>query len=445
MAAPLNVNQTATMDYYLNRLNGYAKNTVRIKPQTKDSYNSGDTLVYRLPTNAIIDLHTLALRTSVSTSSSAGTVTCPRFMQQFIRRLDVTAGGVQVGLGSLGDYGSLAGLLLHNTVNADKLRELGKYEGGDLVTTGSSDGITQYGGLCAQTATANTTYTGGVTGAKFITSWLGLLGGQFMRYLDTNLLPDVEIRITLASPYVLTVSSGVAGTPAAAVQTVTSPNFNWANNSLTFEVISFGDDGYRQMVDSRLASGEPIVVPFINWASYESFAAGGSASQTQFTGGVADLFCVFHSHNKMITVEVFYKGVSHAMLLDDDQQVFASSHSFCLNKPGGYAYFTSSGVNSSVHRVLCGLQKGDKRQVDHVNGNTLDNRKCNLLVCTPRYNSSKRTYSRRNGDGLPLGVRIDRRGKTIRYSSYYSNKYLGRYSTIEDASTAYETHKASIQ
>lgn len=37
------------------------------------------------------------------------------------------------------------------------------------------------------------------------------------------------------------------------------------------------------MVDSRLASGDPIVIPFQNWASYESSAGVSTSSTTQFT------------------------------------------------------------------------------------------------------------------------------------------------------------------
>ncbi len=43
----------------------------------------------------------------------------------------------------------------------------------------------------------------------------------------------------------------------------------------------------------------------------------------------------------------------------------------------------------SLHRVIMGLgdYKDDKRIVNHVNGNGLDNRKCNLEVCDIMYNS----------------------------------------------------------
>ena len=42
------------VDYYLQRMAGYSKNTISIQPQTKPQYYPGDTVVFRLPTNSIL-------------------------------------------------------------------------------------------------------------------------------------------------------------------------------------------------------------------------------------------------------------------------------------------------------------------------------------------------------------------------------------------------------
>jgi hypothetical protein len=41
----------------------------------------------------------------------------------------------------------------------------------------------------------------------------------------------------------------------------------------------------------------------------------------------------------------------------------------------------------SMHRLIMGVERNDKRKVDHINHNTLDNRKENLRVCTNQQNS----------------------------------------------------------
>lgn len=48
----------------------------------------------------------------------------------------------------------------------------------------------------------------------------------------------------------------------------------------------------------------------------------------------------------------------------------------------GYVYTGIEGHEIAMHRFLLGLPHGDKRQVDHINGNTLDNRRSNLRICS---------------------------------------------------------------
>lgn len=48
--------------------------------------------------------------------------------------------------------------------------------------------------------------------------------------------------------------------------------------------------------------------------------------------------------------------------------------------------------------------------VDHLNNNTLDNRKINLKICTQSENSLNRLYSKRNSSGC-VGVKFDKRSK----------------------------------
>ncbi len=278
MAAPRNV------EYYISRISGYAKNTIRLQPVAqKTEFLSGDVIVFRLPTNAIIDLHTLTLAfdlgivttQSVSDAASEGFAKPPRYSEALFRRVDVTAGGVQVGLGSLTDYGSAFSFLGMNTLSKEKHDELNVLElgGGGRFIANKNDTISNYnvigsgnpltgatvGPVLFPEAGTNATVT---RWQRVHTSmWLGVLGGAYMRFLDTNLMPDVEIRLTVARDTVLITPPN---TTAASIK-MSGPN-------MTMETISFGDNTYEQMVEARLSTGEPIVIPFINWASFETSA-----------------------------------------------------------------------------------------------------------------------------------------------------------------------------
>lgn len=88
-----------------------------------------------------------------------------------------------------------------------------------------------------------------------------------------------------------------------------------------------------------------------------------------------------------------------------------------------------------LHRFLMDAPTG--KQVDHKNGNKLDNRKANLRVCSSKENTRNQT----GGKGLSgvKGVYWDKKNKKWIASIMVDYKYknLGRFSTIEEAARRY--------
>ena len=66
-------------------------------------------------------------------------------------------------------------------------------------------------------------------------------------------------------------------------------------------------------------------------------------------------------------------------------------------------------------------------QIDHINHNTLDNRKCNLRICTNFENQLNKT----NNTSGYVGVTWDK--SRNKWYVFCKRKYIGRFNNIEDA------------
>lgn len=91
-----------------------------------------------------------------------------------------------------------------------------------------------------------------------------------------------------------------------------------------------------------------------------------------------------------------------------------------------------------LHRLILSALKG--QTIDHINGNGLDNRKCNLRFCTTaqnRHNSSKTI----TGKCKYKGVSYVPKEEVYRAFIYLNRKqiYLGRFKTEIEAAIAYNT------
>jgi hypothetical protein len=128
-----------------------------------------------------------------------------------------------------------------------------------------------------------------------------------------------------------------------------------------------------------------------------------------------------------------------AVVDDDDYDLLSKSRWTRLNNHSvSYAMLLkASGI--SMHRIIMGLKKGDTRQVDHIDGDGLNNRKSNLRVVTRRENSLNRKLNKNNTSGH-RGVEWDDRNNTWRARITVNNRQiqLGRFENKQDAVTAYE-------
>jgi len=144
-------------------------------------------------------------------------------------------------------------------------------------------------------------------------------------------------------------------------------------------------------------------------------------------------------------MEIDIKG--YKVLIDDEDYERMRKHGWCVRVMSQHMIYFRSNISgfgkgriSMLHRFIVGCVPNDGKTVDHINGNTLDNRKCNLRICTQHENSRNQRIRKNNTTGYK-GVRI-RRQYTHTWDAYImvDNKQisLGVWDNIEDAAHAYD-------
>lgn len=87
-----------------------------------------------------------------------------------------------------------------------------------------------------------------------------------------------------------------------------------------------------------------------------------------------------------------------------------------------------------MHRLITGLDFGNRLHVDHLNHNTLDNRRENLRIVAPQENSRNKRKHSNNTSGY-VGVSWNAQNKKWRARIHINNHlvHLGYYDSKHDA------------
>ena len=128
----------------------------------------------------------------------------------------------------------------------------------------------------------------------------------------------------------------------------------------------------------------------------------------------------------------------HTKVSDDDFE-WLRQWKWRALKSGKSHYVTRSYYEDDVlktvymHRLIMGLGKGDKRQVDHINHDPLDNRLENLEIVSRRENLKRR--------------RLDAKGYTWSKTNkkWIVQMYLGSFDTEEEARECYAIAKKALE
>jgi hypothetical protein len=132
------------------------------------------------------------------------------------------------------------------------------------------------------------------------------------------------------------------------------------------------------------------------------------------------------------------------VLIDDEDIDRVKELSWHLQKNRineGCFYFRHDGKDDRInlHRYIMGCVYGDKLIVDHINGDTLDNRKSNLRICTFSENTRNRKRHKNNKSGVK-GVCFHKASRKwiVQIRVNKTKIYLGIFENIEDAKNEYK-------
>jgi len=135
-------------------------------------------------------------------------------------------------------------------------------------------------------------------------------------------------------------------------------------------------------------------------------------------------------------------------IIDDKDYNLISKYKWYANnnKHGSWYAFTNVEWDNNkrqskvlpLHRLIVGLGFGDKRQVDHINHNGLDNRRCNLRLCNAAQNQHNCKPRSKSSVFKGVGWSKDKRKWRSRITVVGSEYHLGYFDDEVDAARAYD-------
>lgn len=162
----------------------------------------------------------------------------------------------------------------------------------------------------------------------------------------------------------------------------------------------------------------------------------------------------------LATLAGFFLGVNmkqiqltqgQVALVDDEDYEWLKQWKWCASKGHSTFYAHRKYYKNKkyhlvqMHRAILGILDEKTKLTDHINHNGLDNRRCNIRICTKSQNQCNiRPY--KNTSSKYKGVSFHKNSKRwIAYIKYNHNyEYLGYYKEEKDAAKAYDSRAREL-
>jgi hypothetical protein len=263
MSSPLFV--PSSLQFYVNRLS-FSKNRVRLQALSTEVASAGSQVIVRLPSNTMINMSSITMtggvRATIRDPKTYEGVALPtNYDFSFIESLSLIANG---------------GIITQPFVNYKLLGNTLNDVYGNNDKNISRNAL--QGGLPGVLQPYSSTKKGYQPFA--INNWISATQTMAPSYISTNLLGDLELRLTMTDNSI--VASGFLGNGAAIPGL--QERCSWDMNHINFfvETASIESNMLDQAIAAKLSGGEPINVPFENVFSF-SQANGGSTYNQRFS------------------------------------------------------------------------------------------------------------------------------------------------------------------
>jgi hypothetical protein len=259
----------SNVSFFMQRLQGVSTSQFKVNPQSSDNGTSGKILRFELPSNSLVNLKNLRMFFNVSTAGAGASL--PNDISSLIERVAIYMGGVLVQ----------NNFQHYNVLKHAKAAIKKSYCNAALGHPNIVRSVSYHDGSIL--ANADPEAYGDKDDQFCVDNWEGLLGSIEPSIVDTGLMPQITIEITLADDTVCPISEGRVlpdGTGATADHFdkvgSANPTYTLSNISIQVEVLGMATSVLDQIVEQRIASVGYLSLPFKNYYTFTSTHTGSS-------------------------------------------------------------------------------------------------------------------------------------------------------------------------
>tara|TARA_R110000868_G_scaffold121089_1_gene321319 strand:- start:1 stop:1389 length:1389 start_codon:yes stop_codon:yes gene_type:complete len=292
------------VDFGAEVLSNYSRNTFRIEPNSSTTATSGRIIQISLPENSVLDMKSLRMFFNIKTRKGATSAATPVNIlgllpantESLISSIEVYINGVQVSQAS-NEYNTICKVLKLGSYNQDAQLSSG-------VLVNHSKMVGTLTGVTASDIFGTAQAGEGEHGDMCIDNWTNFLGTSATRFLPTDILGSIVIKLTLASDAVLSgASAGGASTNPLLNNPSIAPSYVIENPYFTIDSCVL-PDAYSELLRRRLMQDEYLP---LNYKEYYAFVQSGIKSTAYSNRFALSSGCInaIHAVQRLDSFNVF--------------------------------------------------------------------------------------------------------------------------------------------